>query len=155
MDYNKEISLSSFLSNPFIKYILIFIVINAILWGGQELYHYNDTKKIKEIENFLTSEEISITTLESKITSEEANVKALDSQLERYKSLGYTDDYNNGVGDFNNLLETYKSDLDNYNLKLTNYNNKVDEVNVLIEKSSARWYLIPIPLPGKSVKSKL
>jgi len=155
MDYNQEANVSSFLSNPIVKYVIIFIVLNAILWGGQELYYYKDTKKINEIDSFLTSEKTSITALEDKISLEEDNIKSLDSRLESYQSLGYIDDYNNGVGSFNNLLETYKSDLDNYNLKLTNYNTKVDEMNVLIKKSGTRWYLIPIPLPGKSVKSKL
>ena len=155
MDYSSLESDFHPLSNPIIKYILIFIVLNALLWGGQELYYYKDTKKINEIESFLTSEKASIIALENEISSEEADIKSLNNQLERYKSLGYIDDYNNGVGNFNNLLKTYKSDLTNYNLKLKNYNAKIDEVNILIKSSGTRWYLIPIPLPGKSVKSKL
>jgi hypothetical protein len=79
----------------------------------------------------------------------------LDNQLESYKALGYIDSYNSGVNHYNGLLEQYRRDLDNYDSKLTNYNNKVDEENVLIKKSGTRWYLIPIPLPGKSVRSKL
>ncbi len=143
------------LSNPIIRYILIFVVINVLLWGGQEIYHYSDTQKIKEIDSFLQTEKSLIINLEAKISSEESEIENLKSELELYKTLGYIDSYNSEVDNFNNLLEQYKSDLYDYNLKLTNYNNKVDEENILIKKSSSRWYLIPIPLPGKSAKPKL
>lgn len=145
--------------SPIIKKILSIIIffgaINLLLWGGQEIYYRNDTKKINEIEAYLKNEEQTINALRDKINLTEAEIGRKESQLNSFKSLGYIDEYNAGVGDFNSLLNTYKQDLDTYDSKLTSYNAKVDEANTLIKKSGSRWYLIPIPLPSKNIKSKL
>jgi len=139
-----------------IKLVVVFGVINAILWGAQELYWHKDTKKINEIEVYLENEKQTIGTLEAKINLTEAEIGRKESQLNSYKSLGYIDEYNTGVDDFNYLLSIYKQDLDTYNSKLTSYNAKVDEVNALIKKSGSRWYIIPIPIPhGENLKGKL
>lgn len=143
------------LIKKFVGLAIIFGVINLVLWGAQELYYRNDTKKINEIEVYLENEKQTINALETKINFAEIEIGRKESQLNNYKSLGYTNKYNAGVDDFNYLLSTYKQDLDNYNSKLTSYNAKVDEVNTLIKKSGSRWYLIPMPLPGKTIKSKL
>lgn len=134
--------------------VVVFGVINLALWGAQELYHREDTKKINEIESYLEDERRSIDALEAKINSEEAQLEGHESELNRLKSLGYIDEYNDGVDNFNSLLSAYKRDLDSYNAKLTVYNTKVDEANALIEKSGSRWYLIPIPFGG-GTKSKI
>lgn len=138
-----------------IRLVLIFGVINFVLWGAQELYHKEDTQRIKIIEAQLEADQRDIDSLEAKIALEEAEIERKQKQLDRYKYLGSIDEYNNGVNDFNYLLAVYKSDLNAYNNKLTSYNQKVDEVNTLIKKSGSRWYLIPIPLPGKTTKSEL
>lgn len=142
------------LSKRIVGLVVVFGVINLALWGAQELYHREDTKKINEIELYLADEKRSIDELETKINSEETEIEQRENELHRLKSLGYIDEYNAGVDNFNYLLSAYKHDLDNYNAKLTAYNTKVDEANTLIGKSGSRWYLIPIPFGG-GTKSKL
>ena len=131
-----------------------FIIINFALWGAQELYYGEDTKKINEIEASLSAEKLSIDILEAKINLEEKDIEQRENELKNLKSLGYANEYNTKVGDFNYLLSAYKRDLDNYDTKLTSYNTKVNEANTLIGKSGTRWYLIPVPLGGGG-KSKL
>lgn len=142
------------LPKKIIGLVVVFGIINLVLWGAQELYYRGDTKKVNEIEVYLEGERLSIDALEAKINSEEAEIEQRENKLNRLKSLGYIDEYNAGVDNFNYLLSAYKRDLDNYNAKLTTYNTKVDEANTLIGKSGSRWYLIPIPFGG-GTKSKL
>jgi len=135
--------------------ILVFGVINGVLWVGQELYYGADTKKINEIETFLKNEKLTVNTIETALSVEETQLDQKDNLLNSYKSFGNTEEYNNGVYEYNNLLQKYQLDLDNYKTKITAYNLKVDEVNALIKKSGTRWYLIPIPLPGNHYNSKI
>jgi hypothetical protein len=135
--------------------IVIFGFINLLLWGGQELYWRKDMQEIRKIENYLASEKTEITLLESKINNQSISIDFKQKGLNSLKNNGLINEYNAGVDDYNILLQKYKSNVDIYNGKLTEYNNQVDCVNELIKKSGSRWYLIPIPIPGKSTKSKL
>lgn len=142
------------LPKKIIGFVVIFGVINLVLWGAQELYHREDTQQIKQIEAGLEGERRSIDALEAKINSAEAELDRRESELNHLKTIGYTSQYNAGVDSFNFFLSAYKRDVDNYNAKLTAYNAKIDEANTLIKKSGTRWYLIPIPFGG-GTKSKL
>lgn len=135
--------------------ILIFGLINLVLYGAQELYYSGDTKRINQIDQELEKEKEAIAILEDKLANTKEEIKQKDIELEKYKSSGFIDEYNNGVSGFNALLNTYNKDLDDYNKMIKFYNNKVEEENLLIEKSGSRWYLIPIPLPSKSIRSKI
>lgn len=135
--------------------ILIFGVINLVLWGGQELYYRKDTQEINRIEKLLDQEKIEITKLQSRINSLSTEIDSKQAELDRYENTGMIDSYNTGVDSYNSLLDEYKSKVDVYNDKLIEYNRNIEQVNILIQKSSSRWYLIPIPLPGKSTKTKL
>ena len=142
------------LPKKIIGFVVVFGIINLVLWGAQELYYHGDTQQVKEIEVWLDNERRSIDALEVKINSTEVEVDRRENELNRLKALGYINQYNTGVDSFNFLLSTYKRDVDSYNAKLTAYNAKVDEANALIKKSGTRWYLIPIPFGG-GTKSKL
>lgn len=135
--------------------ILIYAFINLVLWGGQELYWRKDTQEINKIESYLASEKNQIATLESKIDNQSSLIDDKQKELDRLKNIRSIDRYNTGVDDYNFFLQEYKSNVDIYNGKLTKYNSQIDRVNELIKKSSSRWYLIPIPIPGKSAKPKL
>ncbi len=139
----------------FVVLLLIYAVINGVLWVGQELYYGADTKEISELETVLKNEKQTIDVIESDIAAGEAKLNQKENQLNTYKSLGDIEEYNNGVDEYNNLLQNYQSSLSNYKAKLTTYNLKIDEVNVLIKKSGTRWYLIPIPLPGRHYNTKI
>jgi chromosome segregation ATPase len=138
-----------------IGFILIYGFINLVLWGGQELYWRKDTQEINKIESYLTSEKNQITSLESKIDNQSGLIDDKQKELDRLKNDGLIDKYNLGVDNYNFLLQEYKSNVDVYKGKLTEYNSQIDRVNELIKKSGSRWYLIPIPIPGKSAKPKL
>ena len=129
--------------------VVIFGAINLVLWGAQEFYYREESAKIKEAEKFLQSEERVINALALKIEEQERELEQKESDLDRYESLGYVNQYNSSVDVYNLTLSVYKSNVGTYNSKIETYNKKVDEANVLIEKSGSRWYLIPIPLPGK------
>lgn len=74
---------------------LIFVIINGLLWGGQELYHYNDNKKLDSLEK-------QIDDLDSQTSKIESNAKMYgitDSNYSKYSSLvdqrnKLTDEYN-------------------------------------------------------------
>lgn len=134
---------------------LTFGILNLILWGGQEIYHSGDRRQIKEIEILLDGEKREIANLEKKIEADEANLKQTNDKLNHLKSIGSIDEYNAGVDEFNLFLEWHRQDITNYKNRLAAYNVKVDEVNVLIQKSGSRFYIIPVPLPSKNVRSKL
>ena len=140
--------------NKILSFAIIFIIINLVLWGAQELYHHEGTQQIKQIEAWLDNESRSIDALEAKIHSTEMELNRRENELNRLKIIGYTSQYNAGVDSFNFLLSTHKQDIDNYNAKLIAYNAKIDEANALIKKSGVRWYLIPIPF-GAGTKPRL
>ena len=139
----------------FILYVLVYGLINLILWGGQELYYYKDTQEIKKIESHLENEKEQITSLESEINNQSNLLETKQKNLVSLKNNGLIDQYNAGADDYNFLLQEYESNVDIYNNRLAEYNKQVDRVNELIEKSGSRWYLIPIPIPVKSTKLKL
>lgn len=135
--------------------ILIYAVLNLILWGCQELYWMKDTQEIKRIESSLESEKSQISLLEAKISDQSNSIDIKQKELARLESSNLIDDFNAGVDEYNSLLQEYKSNVDAYNSKLDKYNEQVDRSNELIKKSGSRWYLIPIPMPGKSARPKL
>ncbi|MFH1867081.1 MAG: hypothetical protein ABIJ81_03300 [Patescibacteria group bacterium] len=135
-----------------VKYILVFVIINGIIWGGQELYHRKDTQAIKRLDEYLLIEKETIEGLENKINAESTNLDGLQEELNYLEANGFIDMYNNKVDQYNDLLYAYKNDLDIHDDKISEYNLKVEEVNKLIEKSSTRWYIIPIPLPNSKAR---
>lgn len=135
--------------------IIIYGLINLALWGSQELYWRKDTQEINKIESYLKDEYGNINSLEIKINNESLSLDAKQKELDRLKNDEMFDEYNLQVDNYNFLLKEYKSDVDSYNDKLIKYNQEVERSNELITKSSSRWYLIPIPIPGKSLKSKI
>jgi peptidoglycan hydrolase CwlO-like protein len=150
------------LGKRIITSIILFGVINLVLWSGQELYHRKDTEQIKEIENWLDSESVKIKNRESQLGSLESQISSLEDFLDSYKhriDLGekhLADTYNIKVYEFNNLLNQYNSQFSEYEENMDSYNLKVDEVNDLIKNSGTRWYIIPIPIPtGGSLRGKM
>lgn len=142
-------------SKSIISVVLIYGILNLILWGGQELYYYEDTREINQIEKWLEEEKQKIFLLEQKIDSQSIEIEQEENKLTDLENRRLTTLYNSNVDSYNYLLEGYENDFDIYDEKIAKYNNKVNRFNELIKKSGSRWYLIPIPLPTKSIKSKL
>ncbi len=131
--------------------ILMFGMINLILWGGQELYYYNDTREINRIKISIENEKNEIAYLESRISSLSNEIDFKELELDRYKNANMIDKYNKEVSSYNLLLNKYNNKINIYDYKIKEYNQKIEEVNVLIKSSGSRWYLIPIPLPTKRI----
>ena len=127
------------------KIIMVFIFLNVLIWGGQEIYHRKDVEKIEGIETYLDNEKKSINDLEQKIELESSSIEEQKRLLNNYKINGQGSVYNANIEGYNKLLQSYKSDLSTYDQKLEAYNSKTKEVNSLIEKTESRWILIPIP----------
>lgn len=135
--------------------VVVFAIINGILWGGQELYYYKDTQEINKIESALDLEKIEIIKMKSDIESLSGSIDIKQTQLNDAKTRGLINQYNAGVDDINSLIDEYEKKVAIFNGKQNDYNRQVDQINVLIKKSGSRWYLIPIPLPGKSSRAKV
>ncbi|MDY0015966.1 MAG: hypothetical protein RBS13_07115 [Bacteroidales bacterium] len=77
-----------------LTYIGVFIIINVVLWGGQELYHYNDNKELEQIE--------------SEIASLDIEIKSFESVMDRYgASQKDYNTYTKNIDERNNLVEKY------------------------------------------------
>ncbi|MFA5755355.1 MAG: hypothetical protein WC909_03325 [Candidatus Paceibacterota bacterium] len=68
-----------------ITIIIVFVVINLILWSWQEFYYRKDTEQIKKIESWLNSESVKIKNTESQLESLELKISSLEDSLINYK----------------------------------------------------------------------
>ena len=133
----------------------MFLVLNFILWGGQEIYYYNDTKEIKKIEQSLDVQKFEITYLKKTVKVQEGEVEYLSEKMDFWNKNDMVEMYNSNVDKYNLYLTEYKYDLNNYNELIDEYNNEIEKLNELIKKSGSRWYIIPLPIGNKSTRSKL
>lgn len=131
--------------------IIVYGAINLVLYGGQELWHKGDTDKLHVIEEFLKGKKVEMDSIEQRLVTTETDLNARKSQLDRYKAINDIYHYNLGVDSYNSLLGDYRLYLEQYNNALSIYNQKIDEGNELIKKTGTRWYVIPIPIPSKSI----
>ena len=82
-----------------LSWVLIFIVINGILWGAQELYYYKDNKKLDVIEQEIDELDAKIKNIESK-----ANIRGVtDSEYSDYSRI--VDERNQLADEFNELAK--------------------------------------------------
>jgi len=125
-----------------------FILLNILLWGGQEIYYREDTAQIADAKERLSSMEVEISMLEAGISDKESEINSLEARMNQYESAGRITEYNANVDRYNSLLTSYNMDFTRYESRIAAYNNFVNETNVLIERSGSRWYLIPIPIGG-------
>lgn len=133
--------------NSIVITILVFVVLNLILWGAQELFWHKDTQEINNIKVHLESEKAQIALLESSVSDQSEYLKQKEHELDYLKSQALIAEYNAGVREYNSLLRKYKASVDAYNSKLVEYNEQVSRCNELTKKSGSRWYIIPIPIP--------
>ena len=120
--------------------VLGFLILNGLLWGAQEIWYWGDNSNINNIEKNLEIESNSIDTMEKQMNEFVLNLEAL-------KASGNINLYNQNVKKWNQMIIEYET-------KVTNYNKKINELNSLYEKTSSRWYLIPIPIGRGGSKFK-
>jgi len=149
-----------------ISAIIVFGLINLLLYGGQKLFQIKDIKQMNIIESTLT---VSSQKIEDFETMLETQLSDLDQSENTIQQLGNDldrlyDRYPNGapadvVAKYNSMKDEYNSlilqntiDRLNYfklntdlDLKVSEHNKLVDEYNMLSAKTSKVFLLIPIP----------
>lgn len=154
--------------------VVLFVALNLILVGAQELWHRGDNAKLDLLKMQLKSEREIIGSAETKLEGLEASVKRLESEASDLNgSIGRLEtqypqgvpsalyaayersvsDYNRLVGQRSAALATYSATYDNYSAQLDAYNEKVKAANALAERVGGTWYVVPIPVPGRGAHS--
>jgi len=94
---------------------IAFVLLNGVLWVGQEAYHYSDVKRCEILKNSLNSLELQLNQKKNEIESNQVNLLKRSNDIAAYKQL------------------------------IATYNDNVNEYNTLSKSAYKRWYLIPIP----------
>jgi len=129
----------------FILGIVVFLFLNFLLWGVQELYYLDETREINKIEEYLEKETTQLTLIEDELLKLEFELDTKKSLMDNYLEFGNTTLYDLSIESFNSKLDDYLEKFDKYEERTSDYNEKVEELNQLYKESSSRWYLIPLP----------
>jgi len=132
---NSKTRVSSFII-AILSFIIMFAILNGVIYGAQEIYYWNDVKKCESIKNKLHKIK-----KRTKILELEKEIK--QGILDNYTS------YQNKINIYNSNSNTYKQYQKEYDNSVTEYNQMVTKYNTLSKTAYSRWWLIPIPLPGK------
>ncbi|PRM90464.1 hypothetical protein CJ671_02420 [Aliarcobacter cryaerophilus] len=130
--------------------LILYIFINVILWGGQELYYKNDMEKCENIKMELSSLKKELDNLENKLFFMDEQKERLDGARTSLKVLVDRDykDYNKLVDEHNKNVPKYNNMLIEQKEKISRYNELTDEYNNLAKYAYSRWWLFPFPMPG-------
>lgn len=128
---------------------VVFLVVNSIFLGGQELWHYQDNKELKLIEQELNIKENALLNMENDIRKLESSLKIQEENMIRWEANNMMNLYNKNLNNYNNMIGEYNNKIASYENERKEYNRKVDEFNELAEKAGGRWYIIP---GGKGAK---
>jgi len=152
-----------------ISVVLVYVVINIFLVGGQKLWHYGDQKRLDELKEILNTEKVNIESLEKELKNMEQcldtytiRINKLKSDIQlienRYPRGIPSNIYNNYIqliNDYNSLVDTYNSTLNKYNSKYEDYSHQIDKYNAMVveannlaKKIGTTWYVVPVPIPG-------
>ena len=129
-----------------------FLILNGILYVGQELYYMNDVKKCEYIESEINNKKAQLTNLKSYIDSTDLQYDELIKVKESIKK-GLSKDivkYDKLVKFYKNSFKIYKQKREKYNFLIDEHNKLTHKYNNLSKKAYRRWWLLPIPFPGKS-----
>jgi hypothetical protein len=112
---------------------IVFLVLNGILWGCQEVTSGNSKAEFMEKKEKLDA-----------LNSEVENCQA---RLDSYKSMAV----GNALDSEN--YASYKSDLARCNDLVVQYNQLVPAVNELNRRANNKIYLLPIPIPRRAAQT--
>ncbi len=135
--------------------LLIFVVLNAILLGGQYVYqyiaNYGDNQRLDRINAQLTAERPQIDALENEVAMLRDQISKMDKRLvELDKEIVSTEsrypngvpsnlyqEYKGKVEEFNALLNTFKQSRSESDVKYAEYTRRVDSYNVLVNEGKS------------------
>ena len=142
---------------PFIMYILsliiMFTVLNGIIYGAQEIYYWNDVKKCESMKVKLKNLKKEINKIEDFINFRKTKLDRIN-QLEKEIKQGLSKDYTKYkkmVNEYNSKIPKYKKSMNEYDSLIVEYNKVTREYNELAKDAYSRWLLLPIPLPSKHI----
>lgn len=128
---------------------IVYLIVNAVFLGAQELYHLPGTTKLNNIEKVLDTTKSEITILEENLHGELDRIEEMKSEMSRLKSSGRIQQHNSMVNSYNFLVNRYESERQLYSDKVDFYNQRAEEYNELAKKEGKRWIIVPIPGSGR------
>jgi uncharacterized protein YoxC len=148
--------------------LVVYAVINLILYGGQEVFHAGDKQAYDALSQEMEQKKADIETKRGQIQNLEATIEGRRSQIERieadvhsterqYASTGAPDDVysrykgmitegNALIKQTNLMVDQHNRLVDSFNAEVAAYNAQVPQINDLGHRAFDRWILIPIPL---------
>lgn len=134
---------------PIITLLLAYVILNVLIYGGQELYYWNDVKKCEQMEKQLAETKQEVKGIEDWMTQRKYNLKKIND-LQKDIEQGQTNDlgkYQELVDKYNANQTQFKHNLKEHTQKIDKYNDIVNEYNSIAKDAYSRWWLFPFPLP--------
>ncbi len=143
------------ISKIFILFVICYIVANVSWWGWQEHIHYEDTQNMRSLDNTIN---ISYSVIQEKgqdLEKTKINLAKEKETLDELLSSKKIAQYNEVVPKYNKSIDEFNVKKDTYDQLIETHNIYVRQMNELINKSSTRTFLFPIPPYKKPLVEEL
>ena len=147
------------------KLLVAFLVLNGVLYVGQEIMATDEKRQAQAIEQELDQLDLELQNLGDWFSEQDERVAQMDtigdglddpslwsSEAGRFRA---QDEYLEMVDRWNNDLPFLETERERYDDIVTTYNSAFERYNRAAEAAYSRWWLLPIPLPrtaGRSVQ---
>jgi hypothetical protein len=133
-----------------------FLILNGLLYIGQEWYYADDVRRCDEIKTQLTQMDQEIDSSEEYLQERKRagrEIEELEAKLKqgvnvfgtRSAYLAAYDNYKKLVNQYNREVGSAKQVSAKYQALVEDYNSNVEEYNKLAKSAYSRFYLIPVP----------
>lgn len=129
--------------------IAAFVVVNVVLWYGQDLVHSSEKKELDQLQGKLSSLRSAADALEAELDKDSALIDGLRQSLDNCEArvasiesiaVGGTlparayDEYQHTLSTCNENVEALNARVDSYNSVLASYEQSVDSYNELVPR---------------------
>jgi len=132
-----------------LKFLTLFLVLyvsaNISWWGWQEFINYEDTQTARSLDNTINISYSVIQEKEQDLDELKINLNQEKATLDELFSSKKIAQYNELVPKYNKSVDEFNAKKDTYDQLLETHNMYVGQMNELINKSSTRTFLFPIP----------
>ena len=142
-----------------LKFLTLFLVLyvsaNISWWGWQEVINYEDTQTARSLNNTIN---ISYSVIQEKgqdLDELKIDLNQEKSTLDELFSSKKIAQYNELVPKYNKSIDRFNVKKDEYDQLIETHNMYVRQMNELINKSSVRTFLFPIPPYKKPLVEEL